>query len=246
MFEHRGARCRRLQPEVVPDRRPEGVELLNANGNFWIDQLVGVDVRVFPDADWDVLDASADAVQQEYEAKGHKVFRIAIGGSSPLGAYSFYQAGLETTKQAGPFDFLITPCSSGSTHSGLAYAFHNTPTHVIGISADPMPELADDVHELCGALDDLTGESRRIPRAGIDLRLDYVGPGYGVTSPEGNAAMLTMLRREGILLDPIYSGKAFAGLLNMVERSEVRGRVLFWHTGGAPTLFAMPTHAFNT
>jgi len=72
------------------------------------------------------------------------------------------------------------------------------------------------------------------------LNLDYVGPGYGVPSVASMAAIRTLAKSEGIFLDPVYSGKAFAGLLDLAEKQKIKGRVVFWHTGGVPSLFALP------
>ncbi|RYG68293.1 pyridoxal-phosphate dependent enzyme, partial [bacterium] len=86
-------------------------------------------------------------------------------------------------------------------------------------------------------------EGDRQPGAVRSGQLDLhgsVGPGYGVASDESLAAVRTLGRTEGILLDPIYTGKAFAGLLTLAEAGEIEGRVLFWHTGGTPALFCLP------
>lgn len=219
---------------------PKGTALAQDGGNLAIDALLGIEVRLFPDGDWRALYAHQDEVARELEAAGKRVYKVAIGGSSVASAYAFHEAGLETTGQAGPFDFLVTPSSSGSTHAGLAHVFAGTGTRVIGISADPDPddELRADIVELCGGLDELTGLGKSLSLDQIDLRMDWTGEAYSIPSPEGNEAIRTLARAEGILLDPVYSGKAFAGLLELCRRGEIRGRVLFWHTGGIPTLFA--------
>ncbi|MFX9185031.1 pyridoxal-phosphate dependent enzyme, partial [Acinetobacter baumannii] len=72
----------------------------------------------------------------------------------------------------------------------------------------------------------------------VDFRLDYVGPGYGVPSEQGESARRWLASTEGIVLDPVYTGKAFAGLLDLVSKGEVSGKVLFWHTGGLPVACA--------
>jgi 1-aminocyclopropane-1-carboxylate deaminase/D-cysteine desulfhydrase-like pyridoxal-dependent ACC family enzyme len=87
-------------------------------------------------------------------------------------------------------------------------------------------------------LDALTGADKRMSEADFDLRLGYVGAGYGVPSPAGEEAFDWLWRKEGVLLDPVYSAKAFSGLLDLARKGEIEGRVLFWHTGGLPTLFA--------
>lgn len=221
--------------------RPVG-RLPRSGGNEVIDRLAGVDLRHYPDGSWDDLFAYAERLATEYEAAGRQVYRVPVGGSSPLGAYAFYRAGQEAMEQ-GDFDVVICPSSSGSTHSGLAYAYAGTPTRVIGISCDPEPENLDDLVRLCAGLDDLLGESKRLAKDDFDLRFDAVGPGYGVASDAGEAASRLFMEREGLLLDPVYTAKAFAGLLDLLP--ELKGRILFWHTGGLPTLFAetIPTES---
>ncbi len=231
-------------PYYAAAGRPKiGYEPDSTGGNILIDELFGMDVRLYPDGDWDQLEEYAEALAAEYEDKGMKVYQIPIGGSSVLGAYSFYLAAQEVMQQSPePFDVIVTASSSGSTHSGLAYAFHGSPTKVIGISADPDPDdvLQHDVHELTVGLGELLENPKNIQFDDLDLRMDYFGDGYSIPSKEGDQAILKVARSEGILLDPTYSGKAFAGLLDMVTKGEVKGRVLFWHTGGAVTLFATP------
>jgi 1-aminocyclopropane-1-carboxylate deaminase/D-cysteine desulfhydrase-like pyridoxal-dependent ACC family enzyme len=98
--------------------------------------------------------------------------------------------------------------------------------------------MVNDLAELAVGLDDLVRLGRKMSPQDFDFRLGYYGPGYGVHGEEGDAAIEYLVKQEGILLDPIYTGKAFAGLLDLARKGEIGGRVLFWHTGGLPTLFA--------
>jgi len=210
-----------------------GQELVPA-GNMILDEILGVELNAFPDDDWEVLYEHAEELARSAESNGAKVFRIPIGGSSPLGAYAFALA----TKELDAFDFVVCPSSSGSTHSGLAWAFHGTGTRVIGVACDPEPEIMEDLLRLTDGLDDLTGERKGMTEGDITLRLEWAGLAYGIPSDEGTAAIEYLARREGIFLDPVYSGKAFAGLLDLAKQAELGGKVLFWHTGGVPALFA--------
>lgn len=221
--------------------RPSQQALTHQGGNMLVDELLGVDLRIYADGDWEQLDAHAEALAEEYRQKGFEVWKLAPGGSSPISAYAFYLAAIEAEEQAGAFDAIVTPSSSGSTHAGLAYFHHGTATKVIGICADTDPdmELAEDVWDLCRGLDRLLGQNRDMRPSDIDMRMEFAGAGYSVPSPEGNYAIGQMARLEGVFLDPVYSGKAFAGLLALARKGELKGRVLFWHTGGMPTLFAM-------
>lgn len=210
----------------------------SGGGNLLLDQILGVDLRHFPDDDWEVLYGLADQLADEFEAEGKRVYRIPVGGSSPLGAYAFVKAAQEVADQAGPFDIVVCPSSSGSTHSGLAYAHHKSATRVIGISCDPEPEIIEDIVRLCQGLDNLLHTDKGIIEKDLDFRLDWAGSAYGISSPSGEEAMHNLARREGILLDPVYTAKAFAGLLDLAKAGEIGGRVLFWHTGGLPAIFA--------
>lgn len=225
-------------PVLSEDRRPPEAALRDGGGNELLDELLGVDLRIFPDGTWDELADHAAAVAEALRSEGVKVYEIPVGGSSPLGAYAFFQAGIELRSQGESFDWILFASSSGSTHTGLAYAYHGAETKVLGIACDPEPELVDDFLEIYAGLESLAGEKRALPRSQWRLDLDFVGPGYGVPSAAGNDAIRTLARAEGIFLDPIYSAKAFAGLLALAESGVIGGRILFWHTGGLPALFA--------
>lgn len=208
-------------------------------GNETLDAILGVRLHRVPDAPWEQLFEAAEQVAGALESQGRKVYRIPIGGSSPLGAFAFVRAA-EELAGIPHFDAVVCPTSSGSTHAGLAYALHGGPTRVVGIACDPEPEVVDDLQRLVLALDAMVGGRREVAAEYLDVRQDFVGPGYGVPSREGDAALRYLARREGVFLDPVYSAKAFAGLIEMAKRRELRGRVLFWHTGGTPAIFAFP------
>lgn len=219
------------------DAPPEGPRLNPEIGNPQLDRLLGADLRHFPDGPWELLYEHAEAIAKEYESKRKRVYRVPIGGSSPLGAYAFYEAGCELQAQTDPFDWIVAASSSGSTQTGLAYAFRGTETKVLGVCSDPEPEIVEDFAELGEGLAKILD---RPPLEAADFRLttEFVGPGYGVPSEAGNAAIARLAQTDGVFLDPIYSGKAFAALVVLAERGDLTGRVLFWHTGGLPTLFA--------
>jgi 1-aminocyclopropane-1-carboxylate deaminase/D-cysteine desulfhydrase-like pyridoxal-dependent ACC family enzyme len=220
--------------------KPESPAVGSRNANSLIDSLLGVEVQNAADGPWEELYAFQDSLVKKLEQEGNRVYKMPIGGSSVLGAYSFVLAGRETDAQQSKFDYLITPSSSGSTHCGLAWHYNGSSTRVIGISADPDPdnELVEDMVDLSGGLDALLGDSKELTHADFDLRMDWAGEGYGVPSEAGKAAIQLLARREGVFLDPVYTGKAFAGLIELARSGEVSGKVLFWHTGGTPVLFA--------
>ena len=212
---------------------PEGAAI-EEGGNLVLDELLGVDLRFHPNGTWDHLYVLAEQLAVEFEREGTRTYRLPVGGSSPLGAYAFIKAAEELTES---FDFIVFASSSGSTHTGLQTAFRDTGTRILGIACDPEPEIAEDFAELSSGLNGMDPTFPKLDAGDYQLNFDYVGPGYGIPSAEGNAAIRLLARTEGIFLDPIYSGKAFAGLLDLAERGQISGKVLFWHTGGTPGLF---------
>lgn len=225
---------------VLPfeDAPPSGRRLSAGSGNVVLDQILGVDLRIYRDGTWEELFGLAEKLALEYEAKGARVYRIPIGGSAPLGAYAFYEASKELAAQAEPFDHIVFASSSGSTHTGLAYGLYGSSTQLTGIACDPEPEIAEDFARLAAGLEKLVGLGRVLRAEDFRLDFRFVGAGYGVPDEQSETIIALVARLEGIFLDPIYSGKAFTGLLGLLGGGKVSGRVLFWHTGGTPTLFA--------
>ena len=213
--------------------------LTESGGNVWLDKLLEAELRTIPNGTWEALFDATLATEKELEEAGRTVYSIPVGGSSPLGAYAFVQAAKEIAAQASAFDFIVTASSSGSTQTGLQYALHGSQTRLIGIACDPEPELVEEFATLAAGIDSLTGESKNLQPTDFHFDTCFVGPGYGIPSEAGMNALRYLARREGILLDPIYSAKAFAGLMELASEGTVKGRVLFWHTGGTPSLFAM-------
>jgi len=230
-----GLKCAAAIMPLPFDVEPPADQPQTGGGNLLLDSLFGVDLRFHPNGTWDDLYSQAEALALEYEALGARVYRIPVGGSSPLGAYAFFEAAKELDRT---FDTIVFASSSGSTHTGLAYAFAGTQTRILGIACDPEPEIAEDFALLAPGLTALAPGGPIFTASDYDLDFRHVGPGYGIPSATGDAALKRLAQTEGILLDPIYTAKAFAGLLDGVARGLLVGRILFWHTGGIPALFA--------
>lgn len=241
-----GIRCAAAvmdRPYYAAAGMPEKPAIGAKNGNVRIDNILGVELHHAEDGDWQTLYSIQDSVMERLRQEGYAVYKMPIGGSSVFGAWAFVQAGIEVASQLTDIDYLVTSSSSGSTHTGLTWYFKGSMTKVIGISADPDPELelVEDMLELAEGIDVYADSPRRLAESDFDLRLGWVGDGYGVPSESGTRAIEKLARSEGILLDPVYSGKAFAALLDLAAESQISGRVLFWHTGGIPALFAAET-----
>jgi D-cysteine desulfhydrase/L-cysteate sulfo-lyase len=236
-----GVRCVAVVMDLPhpPGRKPATPPPPDETGNLLLDRILGVEIQRIPDGTWEDLFAATELRAQAERDAGKRVYEVPVGGSSAVGAYGFFEAGRELIAQSyEPFDFVVVPTSSGSTHVGLGYGLLGQRTHVVGISCDNEPDHKAELVAISEGLAQMLGRPTPLGRDEWDLREGYAGPGYGVPSPEGESANILLARNEGIFLDPIYTAKAFAGLLDLAARGEVFGRVLFWHTGGMPSVFA--------
>lgn len=219
----------------APQERP--------TGNALLDQLFGADVRYA--AVRQDRAPMMEAVAAELVAAGRRPFVIPLGASTPIGAAGFAQ-GIEELLVSGlrP-DVIVHASSSGGTQAGLiaGCALFGLKTRVVGISADePSSSLQAIVTHLLEAMAERLGGSRAAIGADRDVVVDdrCVGEGYGIPTADSIEALTMVARSEGIVLDPVYTAKAMAGLIRHVRegRFSAGETVLFWHTGGQAGLFA--------
>jgi 1-aminocyclopropane-1-carboxylate deaminase/D-cysteine desulfhydrase-like pyridoxal-dependent ACC family enzyme len=177
--------------------------------------------------------------------EGRRPFEIPLGASTPLGALAFADAVGELLGQVPPPDAIVHSTSSGGTQAGLVAgcALHGLATRVLGVSADDAPAvLAAQVEGLLGGMSELLGVPGEALTAARPIEVDgaFVGEGYGAATPASREATLLAARSEALFLDPTYTAKAMAGLIDYVRRGRFRPdeTVLFWHTGGQVGLFA--------
>lgn len=190
------------------------------------------------------------AIAERLRSAGRKVSVIPLGASVPLGALGYVRAVEETTRQLAArdlrVDYVFHSSSSGGTQAGLI-AGHQlcklVNQQIIGVSPDdPAASIAAEVGGIVrgiGALLDLPAGALDETATVLD---DYIGPGYGIPSPQGEAATALLARTEGILLDPVYTAKAMAALIDWIEQGRLRAdeTALFWHTGGQLAMFYAP------
>jgi 1-aminocyclopropane-1-carboxylate deaminase/D-cysteine desulfhydrase-like pyridoxal-dependent ACC family enzyme len=232
-----GIQCSAVVMQLPYEHQP-AIGAMNASGgNLLLDTILDADIRIIPNGTWDALMDAGKSLADEYRNRGKNVYEIAIGGSSALGAYAFYEAALELDSE---FDLVVSASSSGSTQTGLTCAFHRSKTHFKGVACDPEPEMVQEFVDLSRELEVLVNRKFDLDLDDFDFDLRFVGPGYGVASEGSLEAIRYLSQREGIFLDPVYTGKAFYGLMGMAKSGEIKGRVCFWHTGGLPALFALP------
>lgn len=234
-----GLACHLLLHERVPDSYDP-----HAGGNNLLYRLLGAQSITVVGADAD-LAAGMDELAEEIRDAGGTPYIIPGGGSNALGALGYVACAQEIIQQsfdAGlAFTHLVTPSVSGGTHAGLVAGMigSRSDIRVIGISADePSGDQEDKVADLAAQTVALAGADVNIPREAVHVRDDFVGPGYSLPSPAMTEAVQLFARTEGILLDPVYSGKAASGLIGMARAGEFgNDPVLFLHTGGSPATY---------
>ena len=213
------------------------------SGNRLLDELLGAEIVVVE------ARAARDQAMEDAAARlqqaGRRPFIIPIGGSTPLGACAFALAMLELLEQIPAPDVILHASSSGGTQAGLVAACRllGLQTGIIGISADEhVNTLRSRIEENVAGVADMLGADPASLQGGIPLVVDggYVGAGYGRPTAAAGEAIQLAARTEGFFLDPVYSGKAMAGLIDHIRTGRFGSRetVVFWHTGGQPALFA--------
>ena len=217
-------------------------------GNLLLDKLFGATIEFLdPDEYFHLIDRRMETHARDARGAGKTPYIIPLGGANPLGAMGYVRAVEELARQlaatghAAP-DFIVAPVGSGGTLAGLHVGVrrHWPTTTVIGISVSRdaawFQERVACMATECAAL--LHGNFSFAPED-IWIEDKHVGPGYGKPSAGGNAAIKRLAREEGVLLDPVYTGKAMHGLFSLVASNAIPqgARVLFLHCGGSPALY---------
>ena len=209
-----------------------------------LDKLFGCDIEYRTGG----LDMNAEAEKKgaELRAAGQAVYVIPGGGSNTVGALGYVSCAQELMQQADEMglriDRIVTATGSAGTHAGLVVGLEgmnaNVPVLGIGVRL-PRDRQEANVHRLACATAEYVGMKSPIPRDAIVANCDYVGDGYGIPTQGMGEAVRMLAREEGILLDPVYSGKAMAGMIDLIRNGTLAKHqtVVFLHTGGAVGLF---------
>jgi len=221
-----------------------GEEVQEALGNLLLDRLLGADVVWAGDQP---IPERLEEVAEDVRARGRRPYVIPLGGSNPIGAAGYVVAMEELlgqcTESAVSFDHMVLATGSGGTQAGLVAAARalGCGSRILGIS------VSLDADTLCCQLAEITtatakhlGLSLVFAPEDFEVEDRYLGGGYGVVGDLERSAIHVMAQTEGLLLDPVYTGRAFGGLLDLIEHGAFKPeeRVLFWHTGGVASLFA--------
>jgi len=235
-----GLKCRFVLEERVP-----GSFDPKASGNIFLYNLLGIEEIKVVQAGSDLM-AEMEQVAEELAAEGRKGYIIPVGGSNAIGATGYVacaQEILDQTFELGlNIDALVCASGSAGTQAGLITGFYgcNMNIPVVGINVSQAKEEQEDiVYGLVRETANHVGINFEIPRDTVTCFGDYVGPGYSLPTPEMAEAVKLVARTEGILLDPVYTGKTMAGLIDLVRRGYFKkeNNILFVHTGGSPALY---------
>ncbi len=236
-----GLRCELVLPRMVAGRDPA----YETSGNRLLVEWLGARVPIV-DRPADVAPA-VGRLMDEANARGGKAAFVSLGGSSPTGCFGYARAALELAAQLARerlrLDAIVLAVSTGGTLAGLLDGLDALglaiPVIGIGVYAG-REQVGPTVMELAARTAERLG-TPTVPASRLDLRDDWFGPGYGLPTDAMREAVALAAQTEGLLLDPVYTGKAMAGLIGLHRQGNLpAGNVLFWHTGGAPGLFAYP------
>jgi len=235
-----GLKCRLVLEERVPNSYKA-----DASGNNFLYRLLGVEaVKVVPGGS-DLM-KEMGKVAEEVTAAGRKPYVIPGGGSNPIGATGYVACAEEILSQLFDKGIRIdrVVCASGSagTHAGLVTGFYGNQSNIpiVGIDVSRPKEVQENlVYDLVRRTAAHVGVGAEIPRESVLCFGDYVGRGYSLPTAEMAEAVRLLARTEGILLDPVYTGKAMAGMIDLIRKGFFRKdeALLFVHTGGSPALY---------
>lgn len=219
--------------------------VIEHRGNLVLDDIFGAEVRLLDTDSYDDIYAEMRRIGGQMETAGHRCCYIPVGGSTPLGSIGYVSGIRELSVQsmaAGVrLGHIVSATGSGGTTAGLLLGARlflpGAKVTGIAVDRDPFDEIVPRLAEEAAALLDCT-----LQRGQDDFQIvDHTGPGYAVPNPEDTPYIEELARAEGILLDPVYTGKAWAGMIKLLREGYFDGRddLLFVHTGGAAALFAM-------
>lgn len=217
------------------------------NGNVLLDRLHGATVE--RRAGGSNMQAEMEVVAAQLAEAGRRPYVIPGGGSNPVGALGYVNAALELLHQSVEMglriDVLVHGTGSAGTQAGLVAGLQavNSAIRLLGIGVRaPREKQESMVYDLACLTWTLLGLRGELARAAVEANCDYVGGGYGVPTPAMAEAVTLLAQTEGILLDPVYSGKGMAGLIDLVRKGHFTRdqNIVFLHTGGSAALFGYP------
>lgn len=236
-----GARCGVETHLVLGGSTPE-----HRSGNQLLSQLFGAELHDAGTDSWKALAVTMSELVDGWRASGRRPYVIPMGGSSPVGASAFVLAWHEFRDQLadlpGEVSTVVVTSSTGGTHAGLVAgrALFGGPQILAIDVAKESKDLAGDTVALARSTLKLLGASESVDRGDVVVDGDHIGEGYAIPTEAADAAIRGLGCAGGWVLDRVYTGKGFAGLLAHDAAGTLGdGDVVFWHTGGQPSVFAL-------
>jgi len=215
-----------------------------SSGNVLLDRIFGANIREV--AKGSNMDAEMETLAEELRGQGKTPYIIPGGGSNPIGALGYIDCALEFLSQANRdgivIDHVVHATGSAGTQAGLVVGLQATNSNIpllgIGVNA-PQDVQEEKVWKLAVETAEYVGAPGCVQRADIVANCNYVGDGYGLPTKAMNDAVMLLARLEGLLFDPVYSGKGLAGMIDLIDSGYFSdaGSILFVHTGGVAGLF---------
>ena len=234
-----------LQCEVLLEHRVIDPSEPYANsGNVLLDRIFGANLREY--AGGTDFDRAMRDVAAEVTTNGGKPYLIPGGASNKVGALGYVNCAIELLGQVNDqgldIGHIVTATGSAGTQGGLIVGLKamesDIPLLGIGVNA-PQDAQEAKVYQLACETAEYIGKPGCVAREDVVANCDYIGDGYGVPTESMNEAVLMLARYEGLLLDPVYSGKALAGMIDLIRNGSLgSGNIVFLHTGGSAALFA--------
>jgi D-cysteine desulfhydrase len=235
-----------LDCHLILEERVKGAYNPDASGNNFLYQLMGVkSIEVVPGGT-DMM-AAMEKKAAELSGEGKKPYMIPVGASNAIGALGYAACALETMVQLNDMplkiDHMVLPSGSAGTHAGMVVGMTGMDSGipVTGMNVSRQKQAQEEiVYGLALETAARLGITKEIPRDAVVCFDQYVGPGYSIPTDAMVEAVKLFAQTEAILLDPVYSGKAAAGLIDLIRKDHFApgANVLFLHTGGSPALFA--------
>jgi L-cysteate sulfo-lyase len=238
-----GMKCMILLEDRTGSTDPDYTD----NGNVLLNRLHGASVERHPGGT--NMQQQMELLAERLKAEGARPYVIPGGGSTPVGALGYANAAIELIAQAAArglsIDYLVHATGSAGTQAGLVAGLHaaNSKIKLLGIGTRAPKEKQEAmIYDLACRTTDHMRMRGGVPRESVVANCDYVGGGYGIPTPGMVEAVTLLANTEGILLDPVYSGKGMAGLIDLIRKGEFAKdqNVVFLHTGGSVALFGYP------
>jgi L-cysteate sulfo-lyase len=234
-----------LKCEVLLEHRvTDPSEYYSGSGNVLLDRIFGANLREYPGGT--DFDAAMGEVADEIRESGGKPYIIPGGASNEIGALGYVNCAIELLGQIDDqgldIDHIVTATGSAGTQGGLIVGLKAMESGIplLGIGVNiPKDQQEEKVYKLACETADYIGRPGCVAREDVVANCNYVGDGYGIPTESMNEAVLMLARTEGLLFDPVYSGKGLAGMIDLIRKGELGdGNIVFLHTGGSAALFA--------